>query len=131
MSIENEEKWLEAIERTGFDLEYKIQGILKRHNWHVMNNRYYIDDRTGMDREIDIVAYKVKDTKDVLFYTYLIISCKKSAESSWVFLTTDQDSNDQDFDSYPIEMAFTDIGMKALIKDEKYIMVEKLKVIPS
>lgn len=131
MSIENEEKWLEAIERTGFDLEYKIQGILKRHNWHVMNNRYYIDDRTGMDREIDIVAYKVKDTEDVLFYTYLIISCKKSAESSWVFLTTDQDSNDQDFDSYPIEMAFTDSGMKALIKDEKYIMVEKLKVIPS
>ena len=41
---------------------------MKRHNWHVMNNCYYIDDRTGMDREIDIVAYKVKDTKDVLFY---------------------------------------------------------------
>lgn len=84
MSVQDEAKWIEAINKTGFDLEYRIQRILKHHNWHVMNNRYYVDDRAGTDREIDIVAYKVKYIENIVFYTYLIISCKKSFESNWV-----------------------------------------------
>ncbi|WP_313559370.1 hypothetical protein [Ruminiclostridium cellobioparum] len=131
MSVQDEAKWIEAINKTGFDLEYRIQRILKHHNWHVMNNRYYVDDRAGTDREIDIVAYKVKYIENIVFYTYLIISCKKSFESNWVFLTSNQDSDDEDFDSYPIEMAFTDRGKKALIENEKTVMVEKLKEISS
>lgn len=131
MAVRDETKWLEAINKTGFDLEYQVQQILKRHSWHVINNRYYIDDRTGVEREIDVVAYKKNRKDNTMFYTYLIISCKKATESSWVFLTSDHDSCDEDFDRCPIEMLFSDRGIQALLDNEKAVMVEKLNEISS
>ncbi len=131
MAVQDEQKWLDAINKTGFDLEYKVQQILRRHHWHVINNRYYVDDKTGVDREIDIVAYKTRYRENITCYTYLIISCKKSSESSWVFLTSDNDECDEDFDICPIEMAFSDSELQALLDREKPIAVRKLNEISS
>lgn len=73
-------KYEEGINKTGFILEYKVTKILERHNWNIINNRYYIDESIGCEREIDIVAYKAKEIDGIAYYTTLIISCKKSTE---------------------------------------------------
>lgn len=129
--VENQEKWEEAIRKTGFDLEYRVQKILRQHNWHVMNNRYYVDDKTGQDREIDVVAYKRTETEEACLYTCLVISCKKSAESEWLFLTSDQNEEDDDFDSWPMEVVFTDKIMRRILQYEAAVVVEKVRTIPS
>lgn len=75
---EFEKDLLEAIDKTGFNLEYEIQQILRMHGWHVINNRYYIDDVLDVQREIDMIAYRRTVKGDTTCYTYLVISCKKS-----------------------------------------------------
>lgn len=91
-----------GIEKTGFVLEHKICSILEKHKWSVINNRYYVDDSKNIEREIDIVAYKTKKEEDIHFYTCLLISCKKSNENIWAFLTKNFDKNDPNINFYPI-----------------------------
>lgn len=126
--MENKEKelWLKVFDQTGFDLEYRIQQILRNHNWHVMNSRYYVDDKTGAEREIDIVAYKRKLSGDIACYTYLIVSCKKASKSSWVFLTTDMDTTNEEFDPCPVEIVASEPGIQNLINREKSLAVKLL-----
>ncbi|MFZ0453997.1 MAG: hypothetical protein WAM24_09590, partial [Ignavibacteriaceae bacterium] len=90
------------IEKTGYILEYQVSEILSKHKWNVINNRYYVDDITENVREIDIVAYKVKLVKDIYYYTALLISCKKSEENDWVFLSKNADKLDPNLDYLPI-----------------------------
>lgn len=74
--------WLDALDRTGFPLEYQTQQLLRNHGWNVINSRYYLDDKTGSEREVDIVAYKTRPAEGVLCCTYLMISCKKATGAS-------------------------------------------------
>ena len=85
----------------GLSLEYEISTILKNHGWSTINNRYYVDDRSNVVREIDIVAYKSKSFGETLFYTALLISCKKSEHNNWAFLTKDYDFKDPNIKFYP------------------------------
>ncbi|MEO3408367.1 hypothetical protein AAFN85_30915 [Mucilaginibacter sp. CAU 1740] len=86
---ENEKISIEkAIEKTGYVLEHKVASMLEKENWSVIHNRYYLDDVTELQREMDMIAYKTLLLEDdVMLFTALIISCKKNSEFDWVFLT--------------------------------------------
>lgn len=78
----------EAIAKTGFVLEHKVASLFEKSNWSVIHNRYYLDDVTDGQREMDMIAYKtILNKNNVRVYTALIISCKKNDEFDWVFLT--------------------------------------------
>jgi hypothetical protein len=100
----DEEKYIQGIEKTGFELEYKTADILMKNGWTVISNKYYIDDVQGSAREIDIIAYKVSTEKDVQIYTVLIISCKKSLEKAWVLLSKEKNEKDPNVDWTPITL---------------------------
>jgi hypothetical protein len=76
MELKNFEK---QITKTGFPLEHKIGEILRSSGWIVINNRYYVDDQEESIREIDLVAYKVRQVQHFKVFTTLIISCKRKA----------------------------------------------------
>ncbi len=67
MSIDEQKKKriLNGINKTGFPFEFKISKILENNNWNVINNRYYIDTNSNIEREIDIVAYKCTLLNDI------------------------------------------------------------------
>ena len=88
----------DAISKTGFLLEYKIGMDLQKKGWKTISNRYYLDDLSGIPREIDILAYKRTVVKNLLVYTCLLISCKKSEDKDWVFLTKQNDPNQSEKD---------------------------------
>ena len=96
------EKLRSNIHKTGFVLEFQVSKILQEHKWNVINNRYYIDDIQRTVREIDIIAYKSIGIKDIKYFTTLIISCKKSDEKFWAFLTKNLYQSDPNIDFYPI-----------------------------
>lgn len=76
----------DALEETGFELEYEISNLLESNGWTTITNRYYLDSFTNNQREIDILSYKAKRLERLDFYFTLVISCKKS-NMPWVFLT--------------------------------------------
>lgn len=87
LTPENNEQIIKEIQKAGFVLEFKVSRILEKHKWNVINSRYYIDDIMNVEREIDIVAYKVREIEGINYYTALVISCKKSDSHLWAFLT--------------------------------------------
>ncbi len=99
--IKDKDKIIEALDKSGFSLEYKVSNILENSNWNVINSRYYIDDLKGIDREIDILAYKVYSNTRFNIYTTLIISCKKSEEKNWCFFTKKMKENDPNINKIP------------------------------
>lgn len=128
MALE-EDKIINAISKTGFLLEDKIRNLLVNHKWNVIANRYYIDDQKGIEREIDILAYKAfTDTKEkIMFYTALIISCKKDEENYWTFLTRPYSENDPNFEYYPLHNISTDSRLKVMLVSEREKLFTKLK----
>ena len=98
LTPEEKDNCRRAIEKTGFVLERKVSGILEKNRWNVINNRYYVDDVTGTQREIDVLAYKWCLIENITVVTTLLISCKKSEESAWVFLTRPVNVSDPNFD---------------------------------
>ncbi|MBL0252498.1 MAG: hypothetical protein IPQ12_07880 [Polaromonas sp.] len=100
------------IKKTGFVLEYKLASLLKKAGWHVISNRYYVDDHEESIREIDLLAYKISKIHDVSIYTTLIISCKKSEANNWVMLTRDIDLKAPNSDWWPLHAWTNDIAIK-------------------
>lgn len=103
MTTELETSLKKAIEESGFPFENHVCMALKSHGWIIIPNRYYIDDLKGVEREIDILAYKYRhdDVENICYYTALIISCKKSSKYSWTFITRHQDENDSNINYFP------------------------------
>lgn len=126
MHTDDQDLWLTAFDKTGFALEYQVQQVLREHGWNVINSRYYIDDKTGAEREIDVVAYKTRLTGDTPCCTYLIISCKKASKSSWVFLTSDSGDAGEDFDPCPLGIVASAPGIQRLVSAEKPLAVSLL-----
>lgn len=126
MTDELKKQISEAISHTGFPLEHYICTVLKNHQWNVISNRYYIDDIKGTEREIDIVAYKVLECIDnVQYITSLVISCKKSEENKWCFLTRDVDTTDGNINWSPIHFCSTDKRFKFILETQNSELVEK------
>lgn len=131
------EEILKEIRNTGFPLEYEISNILKNHGWQTINNRYYIDDTKGIEREIDILAYKCKidKTNKIAFYTTLIISCKKSKEGIWTFLRVDKPVSDPNFKYFVTANKTSDKRLSKMLDlnsskiEEKFCTERELNVI--
>lgn len=98
------EKFAEEIRNTGFVLEYKVASALKKEKWTVISNKYYEDDLEGTVREIDLLAYRVKQVNEIRVCTVLLISCKKSEESSWALLSREIDHKDPNVDWWPLHI---------------------------
>jgi hypothetical protein len=121
MQQKNLKIYTEQIQKTGFLLEYKVTNILEKHDWTVINNRYYVDDVTQTSREIDILAYKTEKTKGVIFYTVLLISCKKSEKNLWAFLTRKLDSENPNINLYPVLNWTNNRYLKYFLTNTKWI----------
>lgn len=99
MKKEIKDKIIEGMEKTGYLLEYNISNILISNDWKIINSRYYVDE--NKEREIDILAYKVIKIKDILYYTSLIISCKKDKKNKFCMFTRKKIENDPNVEYYP------------------------------
>ncbi|MBU0967314.1 MAG: hypothetical protein KKA54_13145 [Proteobacteria bacterium] len=113
----NPEKYIDGVRKTGFELEFKISSILQDNGWIVINNKYYIDDVKGAAREIDIVAYRAKETDECLIYTALLISCKKSKDKLWALLSKEKNTKDPNTNWHPIRMWSNDPILKYMIEN--------------
>lgn len=96
-------KLSQSISKTGFKLEYEIGKVLRENGWHLISNRCYIDDLEGTVREIDLLAYKVSNLKDLSLYTVIILSCKKSETNSWALLSRPVDDKDPNYNWRPFK----------------------------
>lgn len=114
------ERYRKNIHKTGFILEFNVSEILASHSWTIINNRYYVDDVTGNVREIDIVAYKTRDIQDITFFTTLLISCKKSEENDWVFLSKSLNKKDPNIDALPISNWSNDRILNYMLKNSDW-----------
>jgi len=90
----------ERIEKTGFPFEIEIASALKKAEWEVLLSSPYWDEDEEKWREIDIKAYKTitqidgKDLKPYSLTLALIIECKKTEGSAWVFFPWPRDTSD-------------------------------------
>lgn len=119
------DKLFETISKCGFDFEFYVQNLLKKNKWQTINNRHYIDDVKRIEREMDIVAYKAKERNGIFYYTVLVVSCKHSKESAWVFLTQEK-SPDINFDSSPLHIISSDFRLNSIIENERNMIVDKV-----
>jgi len=88
-------------DRTGFILEHNVATLLEQQGWIVIHNRFYLDDVLAAQREIDLLVYKVREIDNILVYTTLIISCKKSEFKDWIFLTRNAIGTKTNVDTVP------------------------------
>lgn len=87
MDTNIQDKIIEAVSRSGFPLEHQVMNILRDKGWQTITNRYYIDDIKGVEREVDILAYKTynDDIERISYITTLVISCKKAIKVNGAF----------------------------------------------
>ena len=124
------EKYVKQIEKTGFVLEAKIAEMLRRHRWTVIHGRYYIDDVQDSVREIDLLAYKAKEIAGILYYTTLIVSCKKNEQNIWALLTKDRDNDDPNMNWDPLQVWSNNKVLSFMLsRDWKQDYLEKLEEI--
>lgn len=94
---------ISAIAKTGFITEFEVSNDFTNNKWMVINNRYYLDDQTSTQREIDLLAYRISTVEKFFVYTVVLVSCKKSDENSWIFLTKSINANDPNIKFLPID----------------------------
>lgn len=98
----NKEHIIAAVERTGFPLEHRTATAFSSHGWSVVSNKYYVDDNSGEVREIDMIAYKAVLADNVKVYSAIVVSCKKTAENTWVFMTRTANHADPNKNHSPV-----------------------------
>lgn len=75
---------------------------------------------------LSIIAYKVSECIDnVQYITSLVVSCKKSEENKWCFLTRDVDTTDGNINWSPIHFCSTDKRFKYILETQNSELVEK------
>ncbi|MDP4265133.1 MAG: hypothetical protein Q8941_21575 [Bacteroidota bacterium] len=86
------EKILKDIEKTGFVTELKTVSMLIKNEWSAEHGTTYEDKDENRNREIDIVASKVKYVNELGFRLifYLVIEVKKT-DRPWIVFTTRPD----------------------------------------
>lgn len=79
--------------KTGFPSELIAEATLKKRNWDVSGNTYFIDQDENKGREIDLRAYlceqNTKIQPIVCVWLFLSIEIKKS-EKPWVIFTSER-----------------------------------------
>ena len=132
MSSIDTQKLITAIENTGYDLEHYVYEILKSKGWQVISNRYYIDDAKNVEREIDLLAYKTcVDDNQIIYYTVLLISCKKAKESLWAFLTRRKPENDPNTEYFFVDNYTTDKRLSFMLNTNQEEIKSEICAFPS
>jgi hypothetical protein len=80
--IPNASEIMEALDHTGFILEFKVAQILRAANFHATVNHAYTDPETGKTREIDVKGEidrrAAREPAAVTMYSTAIIECKNT-----------------------------------------------------
>ena len=123
------------IRKTGFHLEQQVASLLRAAGWTVISNRYYVDDQEDAVREMDLVAYRVKNTPEFRVFTTLIISCKKSEKNVWALLARNRDREDPNADWWPVHVwsndrAATFVSGQPAWREQYHLRARKLGVAP-
>lgn len=111
----------EIRDKTGFILEHDVATIFEAHDWTIIHNRYYLDDVQAMQREIDLLVYKVDEVDGILVYTSLIVSCKKSENKDWIFLTRNTAGTKSNLDTSPFIYWSNSEELNYQLKDKRFI----------
>lgn len=90
------------MKKTGFPLEHRTASSFVDSGWHIVSNKFYVDDSSGEAREIDLIAYKATKVEGILVYSAVVISCKKTSENKWVFMTRESNPQDLNKDWNPL-----------------------------
>lgn len=122
-------KIIDAVSRSGFPLEHQVMNILRDKGWQTITNRYYIDDIKGVEREVDILAYKTynDDIERISYITTLVISCKKSDKSKWCFLTRKANHYDANVNWTPLHYCTTDARLNYMSLYHKNIVIDEYR----
>jgi hypothetical protein len=102
------EKIPAALAKTGFILEHSVAKLFEKSGWATIGGRYYADDVDGRARELDLVAYRADETKELSVITAILVSCKKDQDMTWAFMTKDKPAIDPNFDWDPVHY-WTDV----------------------
>ena len=73
----------DALQRSGYLLEYRIEQMLRRHGYAVESNQMYPDPITGKSREVDLTAISAEPlTRDYenILWPRLIIECVNNTQ---------------------------------------------------
>lgn len=109
-----------AIETTGFPLEYLVSERFRAAGWSIISNRYYVDDTDGKARELDLIAYAVDKIEDVEVLTSLLLSCKKDAQNTWVFLSRNVSKDDPNTDWRPVHIWTDEEPLSSYLGSEEW-----------
>lgn len=129
MDVNTKNNIEQAIGKSGFPFENFATTQLRKHGWIVIPNRLYLDDVKGIEREIDILAYKnyYNKKENICYYTGLIISCKKSTENKWCFLTRDSSNDDINVNYFPFHFLTDNDILKYMTYSEMSLIEKKYK----
>jgi hypothetical protein len=121
---------IEALQGTGFPLEHKTAEVFRSHGWAIITNKYYLEDRSGEAREIDIIAYKTKQIGRLLYYSAVIVSCKKKNGNAWAFLTRTAALENKNVDWFPVHTWTNDSALKHQFNEREFgkNLVQKIEL---
>ncbi|WP_167029994.1 hypothetical protein [Luteibacter sp. SG786] len=111
---------LSAIERTGFPLENRTARAFAEAGWSTVSNKYYVDDLSGEVREIDLIAYKVHRHEEYSVYSAIIVSCKRTSDNKWVFMTRPAKPFDPNVNSTPLHFWTNDPAIEYPLSRNKF-----------
>lgn len=97
-----------ALAKTGFILEHAVGEEFRKAGWVTIGGRYYADDVDGRARELDLVAYQTRKSKDIDVVTAVLVSCKKDEDTTWCFMTKERPKQDPNYDWDPVH-EWTDV----------------------
>ncbi|WP_340400619.1 hypothetical protein [Paenibacillus sp. FSL H8-0079] len=101
-------KIIQDIKKTGFPFELKAAEIIKKCDWTLSYNNFYIDKDENKGREIDLIAECTVATEDFnsthFVETSMIfpIELKQANQHPWIFFTTEQNVYEKFHDFYSI-----------------------------
>lgn len=129
MNREKSQRIVDAVNASGFPFEVFVSSVLTSHGWTIISNRYYIDDIKGVEREIDILAYKcfMDEKENICYYTALIVSCKKSEKSKWCFLTRSLPKRDVNINYFPFHFSTDDERLSFSVKSGVEMIEKRYK----
>ena len=101
--IENDNKLLEIIKKTGFPTELKVGSIFQKNDWYIRHSTYYtdIDNNEEKEREIDVSAVNEREfivnKKACKIIHHLICEVKKTDNSKpWIIFSTRKNPEEDD-----------------------------------
>jgi len=72
----------------GYPLEMNVAEVLHKLKYNVLQSEYFIDQESGNNREIDIIASLHKEIGNTFIRISFIVECKVSREKPWIIFTS-------------------------------------------